>query len=390
MVSQTDEIENCLHDIIAETLVSATFSSPNTQGTGEISKISIRPVVIKSQTLYQASEHTANKVRHRNLSMEEYKDYIRTSLFNFRQAVFTTTVASYHVLTNKKGKTTVLKKSQQALPVHSHNREKKYLLPEGAPIPFLVRLGIMTSEGKVLAKKYDKFRQINRFLEMVHTIVEHFPTDRSALKVIDFGCGKAYLTFALYYYLRYVEQRQVDMVGLDLKPEVINQCQELAKDLECEGLSFVLGDINHYESSRLEANIDLVVCLHACDTATDAALEKAVKWNTRTILCVPCCQHELYSQIECDLLSPLLRHGILRERFAALATDAARAELLTMAGYDVGIMEFIDMEHTPKNLLLRAIKTTSPKKRLLAEERYLPFKQFLHIDPSLDKRLNTL
>ncbi|MEI8365342.1 MAG: SAM-dependent methyltransferase [Parachlamydiaceae bacterium] len=378
------DINGLLTDVINEAFVSATLSSPSDSTVDSILKITLRPLSIKTKPMYQATEYFSQKVTHTNLSAEACCDYIRTALQRFRQAVFTTSTANYHLLINKRGETTVIKKQQSAvqspLHLHTHNREKIYILPEGTPIPFLVKLGIMSSEGKVLSKKYDKFRQINRFLEMVRDVVDHLPKN---VKVIDFGCGKAYLTFALYYYLRHVEHRVVDMVGIDLKKEVIAYCQKVAEELGCAGLSFIVGDINHYHGDA-----DLVVSLHACDTATDAALEKAIQWNARVILCVPCCQHELYSQIQCAALAPLLRHGILRERFAALATDAARAELLTAAGYDVDVLEFIDMEHTPKNLLLRAIKANTPsKKQAQAKERYIPFKQLLQIEPSLEKRL---
>ena len=186
----------------------------------------------------------------------------------------------------------------------------------------------MTKEGRIIPKKYDKFRQINRFLEMVSDVVEQIKKKTGVVNIIDFGCGKAYLTFALYHYLFTIEQMDVNIVGLDLKADVISDCQRLAETLGFKGLSFAVGEIKNYEEKK---DVDLVICLHACNTATDAALDKAIKWNTKVILCVPCCQHELYSQVQNDDLSSLLRYGIFKERFAALVTDAARAELLTIA-----------------------------------------------------------
>lgn len=264
-----------------------------------------------------------------------------------------------------------------------HNRPKNYLLQEGVSIPFLAALGMMTPEGKIVAKKYDKFRQVNRFLEMVDDIFEHLPKNR-CLRVVDIGCGKASLTFALYHYLHGIKKLKVNMTGFDLKREVVVQCQALARELKWEGLKFAVADINEV---HLDETVDLVVSLHACDTATDAALEKAVRWGAKVILAAPCCQHELYSQVRSEAMASLLRHGILRERFAALATDAARAELLEAKGYGVQILEFIDMEHTPKNIMLRAIKGTVESKQRQAKERYRCFKQALQITPSLDNCL---
>jgi SAM-dependent methyltransferase len=275
------------------------------------------------------------------------------------------------------------KKISPSLPVASHNRQKNYILKEGTHIPFLIALGVMTQDGKVIAKKYDKFRQVNRFLEMIQDVVEYLPKNRP-IEIVDFGCGKAYLTFALYHYLRNLSSLPVHITGLDLKQEVIASCQKLAVELGYEDLHFKMGDINHYNPA---GKIDLVITLHACDTATDAALAKAVDWKAEVILCVPCCQHELYGQIKNQELTSLLSHGILRERFSALVTDAARAELLTGAGYETQILEFIDMEHTPKNLLLRAIKGASPQQRSAAAERFQRFKENLKFDITLERLL---
>lgn len=282
---------------------------------------------------------------------------------------------------------------------------KHHILPEGNPIPFLVRLGIMTDKGKVVQSKYDKFKQINRFLEYVRDIIngidgningntsatgaegrspareeEESPTGKGAassanaegIRVVDFGCGKAYLTFAIHYYLTEVLHIKSSVTGLDIKADVINYCTTVAKDLSCEGLNFLIGDIADYEGDTP----DLVVALHACDTATDEALAFAVKAGSRAILSAPCCQHEVNAQLaarahemNASPFAPLLRYGLLRERFAALATDALRAEYLEAAGYAVDVLEFIDMEHTPKNILIRAIKRKRACARHTAESR---------------------
>ena len=234
-----------------------------------------------------------------------------------------------------------------------HNRVKRYILPQGTPVPFLVDLGVMTGEGRVHEAAYDKYRQINRFLEFIEDILPKLPKDRE-LTIVDFGCGKSYLTFAMYYFLRELRGYQVKIVGLDLKADVIEHCGRLAEKYGYDGLQFLQGDIAGYEGLD---RVDMVVTLHACDTATDFALAKAVQWNAQVILSVPCCQHELNRKIKNDLLSPVLKYGILKERMSALLTDGIRAELLESKGYSVQILEFIDMEHTPKNLLIRAVRT---------------------------------
>jgi SAM-dependent methyltransferase len=264
------------------------------------------------------------------------------------------------------------------------------VLNEGAAVPFLVELGVMNAQGKVLAAKYDKFRQINRFLEMIQDVTPYLSKDRR-LNIIDFGCGKSYLTFALYHYLVHVLQMDVQMVGLDLKADVIAHCSDLAHKLGYEQLRFEVGDINRYDKVR---QVDMVVTLHACDTATDAALDKAVRWDADVILSVPCCQHELFSQVKSAVLAPMLQHGIIKERFAALATDALRAQILDLVGYKTQILEFIDIEHTPKNLLIRAVKRTDAEAMMGLSEasvqkarEYLALKQLLNVSPYLEEAL---
>ncbi len=386
-MANNSTMQSLLQCIVDGELLHGVLSSPWKKRADGPSKVSIRPVLIKSRQLYQVTTHYDQKVMHRNVTAEECAQLIAESLPEvFKQGIFSTATASYHVLVNAQQAMTIIHKaSKQTAPLPLvHNRSKKYLLQEGVPIPFLIALGIMTAQGKVIAKKYDKFRQINRFVEMVSDVMSHLPQER-AIEIIDFGCGKAYLTFALYHYLHHIAQRKAHILGLDLKHEVIAHCAKLAHDLGWSSLSFAVGDIHHHQP---KGKVDLVISLHACDTATDAALDKAVQWDADVILCVPCCQHELYGQVKNESLSPLLRHGILKERFAALATDAARAELLTCQGYDVQVLEFIDMEHTPKNLLLRAVKGQAPHKQAQAKERYQHFKEALHISPFLESALH--
>ena len=257
---------------------------------------------------------------------------------------------------------------------------KQYILKEGVPVPFLIDLGVMSAQGKIVHARYDKFRQINRFLEFIEDVLPRLSRERE-VTILDFGCGKSYLTFAMYYYLRELKGYDVNIIGLDLKMDVIEKCNSLALRYGYEKLHFYHGDIADYEGV---SSVDMVVTLHACDTATDYALAKAVEWGAEVILSVPCCQHEVNKQIKNEMLEPVLRYGILKERMSALITDAVRANLLESKGYDTQILEFIDMEHTPKNLLIRAVKTGKKQD----ERRMQEMLAALNIHPTLDRLLN--
>lgn len=367
-------------------LITATLSQPRRKDDETYSKVAVKPLMLKNELHYQLAYHYEKKVTHENLTLEQALPRISLLLEEeMRQGLFCTLEADYQVLVSKKGKLGILKKAptkKQAADLE-HNRKKTYVLEEGEPVPFLVELGVMNDKGRVLAAKYDKFRQINRFLEMVRDILPALPKDRK-LTIVDFGCGKSYLTFALYHYLAVQEKFELNVVGLDLKADVIEHCESLARTLNYEGLHFRIGDIADY--NEFDA-VDMVITLHACDTATDAALEKAVRWGASAILSVPCCQHELFSQVQNDLLEPLLSHGILKERFSALATDAIRAKLLDIVGYKTQLLEFIDMEHTPKNILIRAIKSDVQDTAALWRE-YEAFRGFLGASPYLEKALS--
>lgn len=257
----------------------------------------------------------------------------------------------------------------------NHNRIKNYIIAEGTPVLFLISLGIMTPEGKVINSRYDKFKQINRFLEYIDdilpSVMEQKKSESHPLKIADFGCGKSYLTFAVHYFLTQIKKIDCRIVGLDLKKDVIEHCNKLAKDFGCEGLIFKTGDIAEYSDSEPENNPDIIITLHACDTATDYALKYAVEKNAKAILSVPCCQHEINQQLEknkkllseseANVLAPVFKHGLLRERVSALLTDSLRADYLERCGYKVDVMEFIDMSHTPKNILLRAVRKQNVK-----------------------------
>lgn len=352
-----EELEKLLEAMLGEHLLSLIISGQKNKNAPL--KIRIRPMEHKGSLMYQASSWDGKKEFHKNYDRDELIPAILVWMSrDYKQLQAETTTQTASVLVSKKGKVTIKVKQcceKRECADLSHNRTKQYLLPEGTPVPFLVRLGVMTPEGKVVRAKYDKFRQINRFLEFIEDICPVLAHDRE-LTMIDFGCGKSYLTFAIYYYLHEVRGFDLRIIGLDLKEDVIRTCESLARELGYEKLHFQTGDIADYEGVE---QVDLVVTLHACDTATDYALAKAVGWKARAILSVPCCQHELNAQIENEMLKPVLKYGLLKERMAALITDGLRASMLEEAGYHVQVLEFIDMEHTPKNILIRAVKKES-------------------------------
>ncbi|GFI47836.1 hypothetical protein IMSAGC019_03162 [Lachnospiraceae bacterium] len=320
-------------------------------------KIKIRPVMVKGEVCFQETLSKGAQVFHKNYTREEAAEAVLSYMEEFKQLTGESVEERLHVLVGKRGNMMIKrqkKKGEQAggLPDMSHNRAKKYLLEEGRAVPFLVDLGVQTQEGKIIHARYDKFRQINRYLEFVEDILPTLYKEEK-VHIIDFGCGKSYLTFALYYYLHELKGMDVHITGLDLKGDVIERCRRLGKKYGYEDLDFYQGDIKDFQQA---GRVDMVVSLHACDTATDFALKKAVDWGAEVIFAVPCCQHEVNGQIENELLSPVLKYGILKERIAALVTDGIRANLLEEAGYEAQILEFIDMEHTPKNLLIRAVK----------------------------------
>lgn len=319
------------------------------------SKLKVRPVMINNQLCYQVSSFIDTKVYHENQTAQELVQALpEMALQSFKQVEIHTKSWQATVLIGKKGNVTVRKKlvSSTKEPELSHNRKKKYLLnPERRPA-FLQDLGVQTADGRIVNSRYDKFRQINRFLEFIEDILPALPTNRR-VRIIDFGCGKSYLTFAMYDYLTAVKKLEVDIIGLDLKKDVIRTCNRLAEKYGYKDLHFYEGNIQNFTGAD---SVDMVVTLHACDTATDYAMERAVKWGAEVILSVPCCHHEMNRQIKCEPLSPLFPYGLIQERSAALFTDALRARILETAGYDTQLLEFIDMEHTPKNILLRCIK----------------------------------
>lgn len=379
------DITQLLDICISDKLIDMVISGQKNKSEDKAVKVRIRPVILKNEIEYQVSEFVGRKVLHSNHSAADVKkkiiDYMTE---DFKQAQINMTDAAATILSSKSKTLTCKYKKAGQLKVQrdlSHNRTKKYIIQEGKPVAFMIDLGVMGQDGKIIRTRYDKFRQINRFLEYIEDILPKLDKERE-LTIIDFGCGKSYLTFAMYYYLHELKSYDIRIIGLDLKTDVIRKCNELAKKYQYDKLTFLEGNIADYTGAE---EVDMVVTLHACDTATDFALAKAIGWNAKVILSVPCCQHELNRQMKNDMLSPIMNYGLLKERMAALVTDGLRAEYLKREGYDVQVLEFIDMEHTPKNILLRAVKTG---RRADNEESIRACETFLHVTPTLGRLLD--
>ncbi len=346
-------------------------------------KVKVRPLLVRQQLMFQIETFENRQAFHRNVDAGEACALLEEYMETMRQMQMETSESVFTVLVSKKGRATVKRKAQKDKGKEtdmSHNRKKRYILEEGVPVPFLEDLGVMTKEGKIIRSKFDKFRQINRFLEFIEDILPELACDRE-ITILDFGCGKSYLTFAMYYYLHELRGYDIRIVGLDLKKDVIRHCSELGRKYGYEKLSFQVGNIADYAEAE---RVDMVVTLHACDTATDYALAKAVSWKAKVILSVPCCQHELNGQIENEILKPVFKYGLIKERMAALVTDALRAEYLESEGYTAQILEFIDMEHTPKNILIRAVRTGRTGENREAIRRC---EELLHVSPTLGRLL---
>ena len=376
-----DTLKSVLDKSFNIDFVSAVLSNPREKD-GTV-KVKIRPVMKQDRLLFQCEEYRNNQAFHLNLEAEATSEYVENQMKVFKQMQMETRQFRYQVLVSKKGKMTIQKRLQTAEVKevnYSHNRAKHYILEEGKTVPFLRDLGVMTKTGEIVRTKFDKFRQINRFLEFIEDILPQLPKDRE-VTILDFGCGKSYLTFAMYYYLHELNGYDIRIIGLDLKTDVIEACNQLAKKYGYKKLKFLEGNIADYTGSD---EVDMVVTLHACDTATDFALAKAVGWKAKVILSVPCCQHELNGQMANEVLAPLFSYGLIKERMAALVTDSLRAEYLKREGYDTQILKFIDMEHTPKNILIRAVYTG---KRGDNDEAICACEKMLHVQPTLGKLL---
>ena len=343
-----ETLKNCFD----ERILRAVLSQPKKKDQQYI-KITVNWLEDKKRSGYQVESFTSTQVFHRFVEEKDVLDEISLLMENFRQCHCFSENYEAALKVSKKGKIFVLKQElKQKLTAKTHDRKKKTLLPEDEVIGPLVDLGIMTKEGQILSSKRQKLRQINRFLELVDDCLKESSLDKK-LRIVDFGCGKSYLTFILYYYLHEVRKLNVEITGLDLKKDVIEHCQKVAENYGYDSLYFKVGNV---EAWRDEDAVDLVVTLHACDTATDYALYHAVRQKAKAIMSVPCCHHELSVQIESERFESLMKYGIVKERLCALLTDTLRAQALTVMGYQTQILEFIDMDHSLKNLMIRAIK----------------------------------
>ncbi len=372
-----------------ENLIKAIFSGKRKKS-ASCSKVTLRPVRIGGDVLFQAERVFQKKVTHQNLTAPEAVTFcLELVTEEFKQINLFTHKSEIQVLASKPDSPRITSKSAgtaapKAVSVE-HNKKKNYIIEDGVPCDFLMQLGVMNADGKVFPRHYGKFRQINRYLEIVEDVFPYLPPDKT-LKIIDFGCGKAYLTFALYYYLKVLKNRDVEIIGLDLKEDVIKFCSQVAASLHYTELKFLMGDIADYT----DTSADMVVTLHACDTATDYALMHAVSWNTKVILSVPCCQHELFKQIHNELHQPMLKHGILKDRLTEYLTDGLRGLKLEAAGYDVAMIEFTSLEHTARNIMIKAVKSNAAgayqkKKCQTAQQQYEALCHFYQVHPAIDQ-----
>lgn len=392
MSDNAEDLIRLLNDsATAKTLKKAVFSSPRASSP-EFLRVDVRPVEVRGQWMLQFTSQSQTQQFHQNYgSADAAAELVRLATELFRNAHITTDNAIFESRTSRRGKCFLHRKERapdsQKSTAPSHNRTRNYLIPEGVPCPFLIHSGVMTKDGNVRASHSRKFGQINRFLEFINDVVELLPSDRT-INVVDFGCGKSYLTFATQYLLTSLLQRDCRITGLDRREDVIQTCTKIANELQLSNLHFSVGDIANYQSA---ISADLVISLHACDTATDEALAQAIRWNSRVILAVPCCQHELNEHLPTTAFAPLTSYGLTKERFASMATDTMRATLMTAAGYQTQILEFIDMEHTPKNLLLRCVrksKRASPAEATEAMTEIASLRSQLRIPPlTLERRL---
>ena len=356
-----DNLINAIDKIVEGQVFKIVISNKKDKE-NKYNKININFKESKNKKYYQVEKYTDKQVFHENIEIEDLRDYLLDYMENsYKQLAAWSENKTFDLKISKKGKVFLGKKNanNSNLINKDHNKKKNYILEEGMIIEPLIDLGVFTKEGKVVKSKYDKYKQINRFVEIIDDEIKK--NDYKELTILDFGCGKSYLTFILYYYFVEIKKINVKMIGLDLKEDVIKKCNEVAKRYKYDNLHFELGDINGYKYNN---KVDMVITLHACDTATDYALYNAVKWNAKMIFSVPCCQHELNHQMKPENLNILTRYGIVQERVAALMTDAVRGNLLEAVGYKTQLLEFIDIAHSPKNILIRASKSNISKQKI--------------------------
>ena len=389
------EKENILFElkknIQEDKLIKIVFSD---RKSGDFNKVIIKPIILKSARNIQIESFKDNKAFHKNIdlnNLQELEDNLKEYIDNFKQILLQIEGSDISFIRKKENFSRKEKESNLIKTSNEHNKKKQYILNEGDKIDFLIELGLMSVEGKILKSSFNKFKQINKYLEFIDDVIEELKAKKlitNHINVLDFGCGKSYLTFALYYYLKnYRKDLTFSIVGLDLKKDVIEFCNKLAKKLNYENLEFLNGNIKDYDKSK---EVDLVFSLHACNNATDYSLEKALSLDAKAILAVPCCHHEFFEKIQknknsefYDTLKIMADNGVVLDKFATLATDSFRSLSLELCGYKTKMIEFIDMEHTPKNILIKAIKSKSSNlKEKLTE--YNKLKEFLGIKPLLE------
>ena len=389
------EKENILFELIKniqeDKLIKIVFSD---RKSGDFNKVIIKPIILKSTKNIQIESFKDNKAFHKNIdlnNLQELEDNLKEYIDNFKQILLQIEGSDISFIRKKENFSRKEKESNLIKTSNEHNKKKQYILNEGDKIDFLIELGLMSIEGKILKSSYNKFKQINKYLEFIDDVIEELKAKKlitNHINVLDFGCGKSYLTFALYYYLKnYRKDLTFSIVGLDLKKDVIEFCNKLAKKLNYENLEFLNGNIKDYDKSK---EVDLVFSLHACNNATDYSLEKALSLDAKAILAVPCCHHEFFEKIQknknsefYNTLKIMADNGVVLDKFATLATDSFRSLSLELCGYKTKMIEFIDMEHTPKNILIKAIKSKSSNlKEKLVE--YNKLKEFLGIKPLLE------
>ena len=389
------EKENILFELIKniqeDKLIKIVFSD---RQSGDFNKVIIKPIILKSARNIQIESFKDNKAFHKNIdlnNLQELEDNLKEYIDNFKQILLQIEGSDISFIRKKENFSRKEKDSNLIKTSNEHNKKKQYILNEGDKIDFLIELGLMSVEGKILKSSFNKFKQINKYLEFIDDVIEELKVKKlitNHINVLDFGCGKSYLTFALYYYLKnYRKDLTFSIVGLDLKKDVIAFCNKLAKKLNYENLEFLNGNIKDYDKSK---EVDLVFSLHACNNATDYSLEKALSLDAKAILAVPCCHHEFFEKIQknknsefYNTLKIMADNGVVLDKFATLATDSFRSLSLELCGYKTKMIEFIDMEHTPKNILIKAIKSKSSNlKEKLVE--YNKLKEFLGIKPLLE------
>ena len=389
------EKENILFESIKniqeDKLIKIVFSD---RKSGDFNKVIIKPIILKSVKNIQIESFKDNKAFHKNIdlnNLKELEDNLKEYIDNFKQILLQIEGSDISFIRKKENFSRKEKESNLIKTSNEHNKKKQYILNEGDKIDFLIELGLMSVEGKILKSSFNKFKQINKYLEFIDDVIEELKTKKlitNHINILDFGCGKSYLTFALYYYLKnYRKDLTFSIVGLDLKKDVIAFCNKLAKKLNYENLEFLNGNIKDYNKSK---EVDLVFSLHACNNATDYSLEKALSLDAKAILAVPCCHHEFFEKIQknknsefYNTLKIMADNGVVLDKFATLATDSFRSLSLELCGYKTKMIEFIDMEHTPKNILIKAIKSKSSNlKEKLVE--YNKLKEFLGIKPLLE------